>query len=328
MSGESIGKAFTETPVVFECEGSRLLGMVHQPTHPRERGLLIVVAGGPQYRGGLARVQVRLARRLAANGVPVMRFDYRGLGDSEGQFRGFRQVEADIAAALRVFMDQVPGMREVALWGGCDASSASLINGWKFPQVQGLLLGNPWVHSEETSDKVAVAHFRQRLRDVDFWLKLLRGGYNPLPALGTLMRTLLKSLQRAVGAGSKNSADLRAAEDDITLPFQERMRLGMARFQGDVLLVMSGRSLVSREFDQLVTQSPAWQLALASPSRIMRIDLPEADQAYSNMASQGEVIDLITRWMCEPGRVQGHSGAAAVLDAARIRISAPMDRET
>lgn len=320
------GMPFTEIPVVFDCEGSRLVGMVHRPAQPRERGLLIIVAGGPQYRGGLARIQVRLARRLAAAGVPVMRFDYRGLGDSEGQFRGFRQVEADIAAALQTFMAQVAGMREVALWGGCDASSASLINGWKFPQIKGLLLGNPWVHSEETSDKVAVAHFRQRLRDVDFWLKLLRGGYNPLPALGTLLRTLLKPVRRIFGTGAAPAAE--AARDDVTLPFQARMRLGMARFRGDVLLVMSGRSLVSKEFDQLITQSPAWQQALASPSRIMRVELPDADQAYSTITSQGEVIDLVTQWMCEPDRVQGHSGAAAVLDAARTRISASTDRET
>ncbi len=318
----------TEIPVAFDCEGSRLLGMVHRPAQPRERGLLIIVAGGPQYRGGLARNQVRLARQLAARGVPVMRFDYRGLGDSEGQFLGFRHVEADIAAALQAFFAQVPGLRDVSLWGGCDASSASLINGWKFPQVKGLLLGNPWVHSEETSDKVAVAHFRQRLRDVDFWMKVLRGGYNPLPALGTLLRTALKPVRRLLGAGSSAGTDQALLRDDPALPFQERMRLGMSRFPGEVLLVMSGRSLVSKEFDQLVVQSSAWQQALASPSRLVRVDLPEADQAFSNMASQNEVIQLVTQWMCEPQAVKGRNGTTAVLDGARARLHASTELET
>ena len=308
----------TEVPVVFDCQGSRLVGMVHVPAQPRARGLLCVVAGGPQYRGGLARIQVRLARRLAAEGVPVMRFDYRGLGDSEGRFRGFPDVEADIGAALQVFLQQVPAMREVALWGGCDASSASLINGWKFAPVTGLLLGNPWVHSEETSDQVAVAHYRQRLRDKDFWLKLLRGGYNPLPALATLLRRGRARLWRSL-TGQQGHAPA-TARDDPALPFQQRMCLGLSRFKGDVLLVMSGRSLVSKEFDQLVSQSAAWQRALEAPGAVVRVDLPDADQAYSTITSQREIIELITRWMCSPAQVQGHRGAAAVLAATQARL--------
>ncbi|MCB1996416.1 MAG: hydrolase 1, exosortase A system-associated [Burkholderiaceae bacterium] len=326
MSQERASAAVTEIPVVFDCEGSRLLGVVHLPDQPRPRGLLGVVAGGPQYRGGLARIQVRMARQLAEAGVPVMRFDYRGLGDSEGQFKGFRHVEADIGAALQTFLAQVPGMREVALWGGCDASSASLINGWKFPQVTGLLLGNPWVHSEETGDQVAVAHYRQRLRDKDFWLKLLRGGYNPLPAVATVARNLWARTRRALRGPGDTSASARM-QDDPSLPFQQRMCLGLSRFKGDVLMLMSGRSLVSKEFDQLVVQSPAWQQALAAPAQVVRVDLPNADQAYSNIASQREVIDLVTRWMCAPESVQGHRGAAAVLAAARHRLNTATGQE-
>ncbi len=316
----------TEVPVVFDCQGSRLVGMVHVPARPRARGLLSVVAGGPQYRGGLARMQVRLARRLAAEGVPVMRFDYRGLGDSEGQFRGFRHVEADLRAALHTFMQQVPAMREVALWGGCDASSASLINGWKFPQVTALLLGNPFVHSEETGDQVAVAHYRQRLRDKDFWLKLLRGGYNPLPAVATVLRSLGARLRRRLRGAAEPAAA--AVQDDTSLPFQQRMCLGLARFKGEVLMVMSGRSLVSREFDQLVVQSPSWQQALAGPASVLRVDLPEADQAYSTIPTQNEVIQLITRWMCNPAQVAGHQGAVAVLAASHARLQGTTGQET
>lgn len=323
------GGAYREIPVAFDCQGSRLIGMVHLPAQHQKRGLLCVVAGGPQYRGGLARMQVRMARRLAAAGVPVMRFDYRGLGDSEGEFRGFRQVEADIGAALQTFLHHVPGLNEVALWGGCDASSASLINGWKFPQITGLLLGNPWVHSEETSDQVAVMHYRQRLHDKDFWLKLLRGGYNPLPALGTLVRSTIKRARRRLGDVAGPGPAAPPAQDDHSLPFQDRMRIGMARFKGEVLLVMSGRSLVSREFDQLVIQSPGWQQALAVPSRLVRVDLPDADQAYSGIASQNEVIELIAQWMMAgPAAVSGPAGATAMLAAARARLSSSTNQET
>jgi exosortase A-associated hydrolase 1 len=329
MSASEPGAASAnEIPIVFECKGCRLVGVVHRPAQPQARGLLSIVAGGPQYRGGLARMQVRLARRLAAAGVPVMRFDYRGLGDSEGEFRGFRDIEADIAAALRAFAAQVPELREVSLWGGCDASSASLINGWKFPQVTGLLLGNPFVHSEETGDQVAMTHYRRRLRDKDFWLKLLRGGYNPLPAVNTLLRANLKKARRLMGPRPGPAAPPAPAHDNPALPFQERMRLGLLRFKGEVLVLVSGRSLVSQEFDQLIVQSSPWQQALAAPSRLVRVDLPDADQTYSTFASQQQVMDLVLQWMRDPAQVPGPQGREGMLEAAHARLSRAVAKPT
>lgn len=284
-----------EIPVVFDCEGCELVGMVHLPPQPATRGMLSIVAGGPQYRGGVGRLQVQMARELAAGGVPVMRFDYRGLGDGEGRFRGFQDVEADLRAAIACFMAQAPGLREVVLWGGCDAAAAIMINAWKFPEVAGIVTGNPWVHSEETGDAVVVKHhYRQRMRDKDFWLKVLRLQYNPLPALGTLARSALRRLRPRRAERSDDRAD------DVSAPFVPRMRRGLARFQGDMLLLMSGRSLVSKEFDELVASDPAWQAALQAKRSLARHDMPESDQTYSSMASRREVIDVTLRWMRDP----------------------------
>ncbi|KAB8057318.1 hydrolase 1, exosortase A system-associated, partial [Janthinobacterium violaceinigrum] len=60
---------------------ARLVGILSLPAAPGPRGVLIVT-GGPQYRVGSHRQFVLLARALAAQGVPVLRFDLRGMGDS------------------------------------------------------------------------------------------------------------------------------------------------------------------------------------------------------------------------------------------------------
>ena len=83
------------------------------------------MVGGPQYRVGSHRQFVLLARDLAADGFPVFRFDYRGMGDSEGEFRGFEHVEDDIAAAVEAFRSASPGLREIVLWGLCDGTRTS-----------------------------------------------------------------------------------------------------------------------------------------------------------------------------------------------------------
>jgi alpha/beta superfamily hydrolase len=72
----------------FRCENSWLYGIASLPEQASSRGVLIVV-GGPQYRVGSHRQFALLARHLAEHGVPVMRFDYRGMGDSVGDIRTF-----------------------------------------------------------------------------------------------------------------------------------------------------------------------------------------------------------------------------------------------
>ncbi len=285
-----------ELPIVFDCQGSELIGMLHLPPVIGTRGMVAMVAGGPQYRGGVARLQVQMARELAAGGVPVMRFDHRGLGDSEGSFRGFEDAEADLAAAIAAFRQHVPALHEFVLWGGCDAAAAVFINAWKYPEVTGIIAGNPWVHTEATADAAVVRHhYARRFREKSFWLKALRLQYNPLQAmavLGRLLRTrLLARRQPAAGLAPAGAAD------NPSLHFVQRMCNGIGRFKGDVLLLMSGRSLVSKEFDGLVAASPAWQQAMQRPRNLQRHDLPDADQTFSAMAVRDEVNAVVLAWM-------------------------------
>ncbi|MBT0960588.1 hydrolase 1, exosortase A system-associated [Denitromonas iodatirespirans] len=291
-----------EIPSVFDCEGDALISVAHVPDTVKARGVLAIVAGGPQYRGGVGRLQVKLARELAADGIPVMRFDYRGLGDSEGAFRGFADVEADLRAALAHFRSLVPGMQEVVLWGGCDAASAILINAWKFPEVTGIMVGNPWVSNEDAGNAVMVKrHYSRRIREKEFWLKVLRLQFNPLPALATVARMVAGRLKQRL-APSRPTPAVAAGPtpDDPAAPAVPRMRAGLARFKGDMLLLMSGQSLVSMEFDEIVAADAAWQQAMTAPRSVTRHDLPDADQTYSTLAARNEIIALARAWLLDP----------------------------
>lgn len=288
-----------ELPVTFDCDGVELVGMVHRPAQVRTRGLLLLVAGGPQYRGGVGRLQLLLARALAASGTPVMRFDHRGIGDSEGVFRDFEDVEADLRAAIQAFLAAVPGLHQVVLWGGCNAASAIMINAWKFPEVTGIAVSNPWVHTVETADAAVVSqHFSQRMREWDFWRKVLRLHYNPLPAMATLARAGWRALRARLQPGAPGAPAGRA--DDLSQHFILRMQRGMAHFSGDMLLLMSGRSMVSKEFDALVASSPDWQRALQQPRCLRRHDMPDADQTHSSVASRLELVHVARAWMQDP----------------------------
>ena len=90
---------FTEHALSFTCAGEKLLGIVAAPELPKSTGVLVLV-GGPQYRVGSHRQFRLLARALAKAGYPLMRFDYRGMGDSIGDLRNFEAVNDDITAAI------------------------------------------------------------------------------------------------------------------------------------------------------------------------------------------------------------------------------------
>jgi exosortase A-associated hydrolase 1 len=237
-----------EEPVVFECGGERLIGVL-AGMHARHSTGVLIVVGGPQYRVGSHRQFVLLARALAAAGYPSFRFDYRGMGDSSGEQRTFESVEPDLCAAASVFRARVPTMRALVIFGLCDAASAILMAVDRIGDVAGLILANPWVRRTETQNAVVVRHYYAgRLTSGEFWAKLFSGRVSIARSLAEAARRLAAMVRvRLTG-----SSDV-AARD-----FVDRMRAGWNRFAGDRLVILSERDLTAREFEELLRGDPAW----------------------------------------------------------------------
>ena len=288
-----------ERACIFEAGGEDLLGILHPGSPDSTRGVLIVV-GGPQYRVGSHRQFLLLARHLAAAGVPVFRFDYRGMGDSTGAQRDFERVSEDIRAAIDVFHQECPGVREVVIWGLCDAASAALIYAWQDPRIGGLVLANPWVRTEEGLAKAYLkTYYRRRLLSRDFWASLLRGRINPMASarsLAAMLRRVLGSKRRAPQASGTGAA---ATLPDGPLP--ERMAEGWTRYSGTILLILSGDDLTAAEFRDTAATNPAWQGLLDQP-RVTRHDLPEANHTFSRRDWRDQVAAWTLDWVRESQR--------------------------
>lgn len=285
--------AAAEIPVVFACGAAQLIGIVHRAGTPGDIGVLTIVAGGPQYRAGVGRGLVSLGRELSTQGVHVMRFDHRGLGDSSGQFLGFEHLAEDIEAAIAVFKQEIPELERVVLWGGCDAASGILIHACELPDVVSVVVGNPFVSSEVTQAAVVRRHYFKRLGEWSFWRKVFSFEYDFQAYIGAAMVKLgLKKKPNKPGESAAAAANVNNKSEH----FIDNMLSGLEKFDGDVLFLMSGLSLVSREFDELVARSPAWKKACLRPGN-KRIDLPEADQAFSSQDSKDKVNVAILDWV-------------------------------
>lgn len=274
----------TSSALRFACEGDMLVGIVERPSMPRPRGVLIVV-GGPQYRVGSHRQFVLLARDLAARGFPVFRFDYRGMGDSDGEFRGFEHAGADIAAAARAFRAAVPEVKEIVLWGLCDGASAAAFHTAQEPGIAGLIVANPWVRTDQGLARSYVSHYYgRRLLQRDFWRRLLGGEMNVTGAL----RAFLSDLARASGADARHRRD-----DDLSLP--ERVRRAFTAFRGPVLILLSGNDLTAGEFADGLA-SAEWRAVLAR-GQVKRLDFPDADHTFSRRAAKDAVGRACADWL-------------------------------
>ncbi|WP_454883629.1 hydrolase 1, exosortase A system-associated [Sphingomonas oryzagri] len=173
--------------VPLMCEGETLLATIDGPEHARVGWLF--VTGGRQTRVGPHRLYERLAARLAQNGQAVIRFDRRGVGDSSGNDGGYLDSGPEAGVALHALKSHFPVLSEILGFGLCDGASALALVA---PKLSGAVLANPWVIEPVGNLPPAAAirgHYRQRLRDPDAWIRLLRGRVD----LGKLWRGVKRS---------------------------------------------------------------------------------------------------------------------------------------
>ncbi len=265
---------WNEEPVVFRCGAADLVGVVHCSHEGVARLGVLIIVGGPQYRVGSHRQFTVMARALARSGFAVMRFDYRGMGDSDASPRTFETVEEDLHAAIETFFRAAPGLERVVLWGLCDAASAILMHAPHDARVSGFVLANPWARSTAGEAKAYVKHYyARRLLQRSFWAKVLSGESNPARALISFLRDVRTAYVRRAPA--------RAAAGSS---FVERMRSGLQKSRLPILLLLSERDLTASEFDDLAKRDAAWRRAL-SREGVQIIRLAGADHTFSERSA-------------------------------------------
>ncbi|MEC7817968.1 MAG: hydrolase 1, exosortase A system-associated [Pseudomonadota bacterium] len=249
----------TRRHLTFLCEGDRLAATLDEGE--KTTGLLLVT-GGNEIRSGAFSGQAALAASLAEQGFPVFRFDRRGVGDSEGVNRGFREEEVDIRAALAAFREAAPHVSRIVGFGNCDAASALMLAGGA--GCDALVLSNPWTieeagdasdggddtGSDTTPPASAIrARYIAKLKNPREIARLLSGGVD--------YRKLLRGIARAVGpkaAPSTLAGDLRD---------------GLGGFSGPVRILLAEADRTAQVFVE------NWD---ASDARIARC--PNAGHAY------------------------------------------------
>lgn len=138
-----------EHPFYFSCNGSRIFAILHSPEQRAggESGkgyIFCAPLGEEQVR--TRRIFTTFARELARRGSWVLRFDYRGEGDSDGHFEDASletRVE-DVRAAISELRRRA-GVERVGLLGLRLGGTLALLAGAERGEVEDLILWAPIV---------------------------------------------------------------------------------------------------------------------------------------------------------------------------------------
>lgn len=306
-------------PVTFQNrDGLRLFGMVHRPEKPCASGAaILLLSPGVKMRVAPHRLYLNMAERFAEMGFTVLRFDFYGLGDSEGEaeeeyladFYGAVQVGRyinDTIAAMD-WMQQTYGINRFIASGLCGGAITGLLTAVRDQRIICLLgLAIPVILDGTHID------FTKYMTDAQ--LKGTRDGYvRKLWDLGAwrswvrfltfqsdyklICRSLLKPLLEKVrGANAEVPASEQNEQKDNTNPYFASAFFNMVSSSRNVYLIFAGSDRLLWEYETKFAGRNRTQLESYSSWYEIHVT-KDANHIFSFREWEEDMLDQCRRWL-------------------------------
>lgn len=287
-----------ETPILFG-PGTALFGVVTRPEGRAEPVACLMFNFGIHSHIGPRRIQVKLARLLAAEGIASMRFDLSGIGESPPP-RTALPFETQALHDLKAAVDHIEstlGIRQIALIGLCSGVGHGLRFALQDPRIVGFLSfdGYRFAGSQANAARRLQRFLRSPWAQGMHWAKRLLGIAQP---------------------PKDNLLQTSEPEHPVTpADFARGMDTLVAR-DVTVHLIYSGTNQArDRDHDQL-------QALRGAPffDKVRYEFMPGVDHSFTLLAGQQAFFEATQRWMQEilaktsvpaPGSVRRPAPAAA-----------------
>lgn len=137
--------------ITLENEDQKIFGIFHQPLSKGKVPAVLICPGFGGNKCGKHRVFVSLAKELARNGIAVLRFDYRGAGDSEGEFDDIT-LDSKVSDTLKCldFLEKHPSIdpTRIGILGRSLGGAIAVVAARKSKNIKSLVLWAPVFSSE------------------------------------------------------------------------------------------------------------------------------------------------------------------------------------
>jgi pimeloyl-ACP methyl ester carboxylesterase len=182
----------SEHAVTFPNErGENLVGIWHEaqsaigaPFGSNSQSAILMLHGWTGYRTGPHQMLTRAARRFAVRGFPVLRFDFAGRGDSDGEaeLATLATMAEDARAALR-WLEREQGRTRAIVIGLCSGCEVALVTAALESQnVEQLVLWSAPVFAAQQSEarlarkrKSHLKEYARKLLRPTTWAKAISG---------------------------------------------------------------------------------------------------------------------------------------------------------
>lgn len=144
-------KVETREAITLVNQSEKIFGILHLPLHVKKGPAIVICPGFAGNKCGKFRMFVTLGQELARLGFVVLRFDYRGAGDSEGDFKEIT-LEGEISDTLTC-LDFLKHHRQVdsskiGLLGRSLGGAIAVLAARRFEQIKSLALWAPVFRSD------------------------------------------------------------------------------------------------------------------------------------------------------------------------------------
>ena len=310
------------TPVAFENrDGYKLYGILETPDNAKSTTTVLLLSPGIKMRVGPHRLYNKLAKLLVDNGVNVFRFDFFGLGDSEGDIDESVLVNVynsiqdgrfvnDTLDAMD-WLEKEQGHSEFILGGLCGGAITGLLAGCDDNRVTGLLglgLINVFEGGEDNFSKFVTdgqlstlkEGYIKKLSNPDSWKRLLtfKSDYR------VIAKILLKPFRKVV-KGIKSNIN---TDDDSEIIMPQELQgsnvnpkfaptfFKMLRNSKRMLLIFSGGDRLLWEFEEKFETIYEKKLKPYKDGYEV-ITIPEANHILALKEWEEEMHAHVTEWL-------------------------------
>ena len=295
-------------------QGMTLHGMLHEPHPAAARGLcVLLLSPGIKGRVGPHRLYLKIAARLVPLGFHVLRFDYYGLGDSEGELEEdlladmYNTIQAgryvDDTVAAMDWMRSECGIDRFVGSGLCGGSISALLTAAEDRRIVSLLgIGLPVVldggeanwgrfltrqQALEARRGFFVRVFRPRS-----WWKFLTGRSN----YRVIWRVTLRAFGLAKALGLEPEPEPGGQVVDDTNPLFAPAFFRLLGGGRPALLVYSGGDRLQAQFEEKFVERNRSRIDPADPGYLLHT-IPGANHIMSDSQWTAELIDVAAQWL-------------------------------
>jgi len=266
---------------------SSLVGIVTEPdASVRIQGAptAVILNAGIIHRVGPNRLHVELARGLAAQGFPSLRFDLSGLGDSEPRQDALSLLDGNLAD-IRAAIDAVSATTTsgVVLVGLCSGADHSIVYASTDERVVGAVLLDP---SIPRTRGYYLRHLGRRVQSA--WKRplLKAGGTAPLG----------RSLFRLVRLGRNvvlNSDASPIQRPEVRQFLQDAYSATMAKGVKVLSIFTAGLTHRHNHSRQLLEAFPS----LREGPQLQLAYLSDSDHTFTRAANRADLTQLVVEWV-------------------------------